>query len=82
MAIKIDHDVPLLRVHGNTKFPWDRMKPGDSFFVEGYRTSGSRGRSGKHMSFDGAKKQHPGSTWKARDVEENGLSGVRVWRVT
>lgn len=82
MAIKIDHDVPPPNVPGKTKFPWDRMKPGDSFFVEGYYTPGTRGRHGKCMSLASAKTQHPGSTWKTRSVEENGVSGVRVWRIT
>lgn len=86
MTVKIDKKipVPLERSKGGAirQFPWLEMKPGDSFFVSGYQTAGSKPRGGsKWMSLHYAKVLVPGSRWTMRTVTEGGVVGVRVWRV-
>ena len=73
-----------LAKRGNRKYPWDELEVGDSFFVaSGHRTVNQRQRqliacsqgwinqfvSRKHVRFT------------TRIVEEDGVSGVRIWRV-
>jgi len=75
--IPIDKDVPLpRRRHGGRGarpaiYPWSRMEPGDSIFVQGRshlsEVSGAIAR---------AKRTH-GHTYTSRVVE----GGVRIWRV-
>lgn len=66
-----------MRVH-----PFRLMEPGDSFFAPGYKAgAGSRG-NGKQITVAYGKKCFPGSKWAMRAVEESGVLGVRVWRLT
>lgn len=84
--IKIDKGVPLSAPPtgpGSAKYPWRKMVVGDSFFVAGLRVGGGKSRSGntKGFSTSGGKNMVPGSKWCSRTVTENGIRGVRVWRI-
>ena len=73
MTIKIDKGVPLplaTRGSGYRSPLWD-MKPGDSVFFTDRRNAVG--------NFDPMKK----AGWKVsqRKVTENGVTGVRVWRI-
>lgn len=64
------------------KYPWAEMAPGDSFFVPNF-TVAPKSITGKTaMSVHAGKKIHPGSKWTMRTVTENGIKGVRVWRLS
>lgn len=62
------------------KWDWESMVPGDSFFAPGYCTAGGVGLT--QMGVDAGKRVHPGSTWTMRTLVEDGVQGVRVWRLT
>lgn len=83
MNIVIDRNIPVPSRRNTTgmrsKFPWTKMKVGDSFFVEGYSRNGSSRNSTK-MGTTMGYKLVPNSSWVVRDVRENGAKGVRVWR--
>jgi hypothetical protein len=68
--IKIEKGVPIPRRGNNTKYPWDKLEPGDSFFIAGKKTSQISG------SFVSAKRRL-GIRLTAR--AENG--GTRIWRL-
>jgi hypothetical protein len=71
--IKLDKNIPLLRdPRGSAvKYPWDEMEVGDSFFSPG---RGAVGQGTIHG------RRH-GRRYTSRQVEENGVPGVRMWRV-
>lgn len=77
---KIDKGVqvplPDGRGGGNAKYPWADMEPGDSFFVplEG------AAKFIRHMSAP-PKLREAGMEYARRTVTENGVNGVRFWRV-
>ena len=66
------------------KYPWSHMKPGDSFFVPGAKSCATDNRPGvkTHMTLNNARQRFPGTKWTIRAVTENGVNGVRVWRVS
>ena len=83
MSVQIDKGVPIpqrFSVGSRPKWPWREMQPGDSFFAAGYTTK--KTGAGKVMVCQNGSRIIPGSTWTMRLVTENGISGVRVWRVT
>ncbi len=57
------------------------MAAGDSFFAPGYRANGSGDPIRKFFNISGGRSSVPGSEWAARNTDENGVAGVRVWRV-
>jgi hypothetical protein len=75
MTFEIDKNVPLppnAGKPGGGKYPWASMEIGDSFFAPGkvgarVATAGKRG-GGQ-------------SKFTIRTVTENGVRGVRVWRI-
>ena len=89
-TFKIDKFVVLPEIkRGELKpkvaiYPWAHMQPGDSFFVPGRASSNRDKRPGltKLINASGPKKKYPGTTWAVRAVTENGINGVRVWRLT
>jgi len=88
-TIPIESGVPLPRVKRNPppkqeKYPWSRMQPGDSFFVPGGRQTSADKRPGVvvTVAHNSAEKRFPGTKWATRQVTENGINGVRVWRVS
>lgn len=75
MNIKIEKGLPVpTKRSGPTKYPFADMTTGDSFFVAGANSSALWG------SIWSYKNRH-GGNFTARTVTENGVKGVRVWRV-
>lgn len=87
--VNVDKNIPLpargvgaVAAHGNSKWPWRKMKMGDSFFAAGYAQSTSQRKNGQLViSTTAGVSAIPGSKWATRLVTENGVRGVRVWRV-
>jgi len=71
--IKIDKGVPLSPVSSRQKYPFHAMDIGDSFFLP----ERSSTKSGNLHQF--ARNQRV--SIKTRTVTENGVKGVRVWRI-
>lgn len=77
MTIQIDKGIPLAPSQPGkgggrkTIYPWRQMEVGDSFFVPD-RTI---------RSFSGSAAQHRPRRFSMRTVVENGVSGIRIWRV-
>jgi hypothetical protein len=73
---KFDDDIPLPETRGRPKYAFLRqMQVGQSFFVEGV----SIGRMcGATWNFTVA---HPDVEFACRSRKEDGVLGVRVWRV-
>jgi len=76
--VKIEKNIPLPPNKRAQKWPWHQMDVGDSFFAPGYCTNPKKG---KLLSIQIGKKLVPNSFWVKRSAEENGIAGVRVWRV-
>lgn len=76
--IRVDRGIPLpetRNVGRKGKYPWRQMQPGDSFFVANAPTNrlGACARS--------FRRTRPNTDFTARKVVENGVQGVRVWRI-
>ena len=71
--IKIDKNVPTpnLARDPNTKYPFREMDVGDSFFA-GDRTTAQMSVNTQH---------YRPKKFTCRTVTENGVKGVRVWRI-
>ena len=72
MTIKIDKGVPM--PSRRNKYPWDKLhEHGDSFFIPGKITVelGHIAKVARRRGFEVI----------ARTVTENGVQGVRVWRI-
>lgn len=75
--IKIDKGVPAPAISAQgrpVQYPWHEMQPGDSIFVPG-RTVHQLGGT------IATPRRIPGTKWTARTATENGVRGVRIWRV-
>lgn len=75
--IKIDKGVPMptgATGRPPNRYPWVGMEIGDSFFVPGRKAATMGG------TLASAKKTH-GYICRCRTVTEDGVAGVRVWRV-
>lgn len=82
MEFKIDDGVQLpdRRYNGGRKpkYPFDQMTVGQSFFVPADGTKKKSVRAAAH----GANKRSDGNrTFVTRSTTENGVEGIRVWRV-
>jgi hypothetical protein len=74
--IPIDKSVPLPRPRPhNSVYPWQQMDVGDSFFAPCEK----RGAVQSALSYAGKRN---GFKFATRTVTENGVTGVRVWRVS
>lgn len=67
----------------NRVYPWDELRPGESFFVpgrEGEALSVARSRLSASAAAAGARR---GRVYRARvrRAEKHGEHGIRVWRV-
>ena len=64
---------------------WDRFEVGDSVFLAGYRQGRMRNdENGKPMvvlNMSYIRRAAPNFRFTARSVEQNGMPGLRVWRV-
>lgn len=82
-SVALPKRVRALSLGRKELYPWSHMRPGDSFFAPniGAHSRDKRdGLKGK-ISPANAKRRYPGSEWAVRAVTENGVNGVRVWRV-
>lgn len=74
MTIKVDKNVPLPPPAAQrVKYPLGDLQPGDSFFVPGKRSN--------HMGPVLARRRRAGWKLTVRNVTEDGVDGVRVWRL-
>ena len=74
---RVEKGVPLplsAGQKGKNKYPWYEMEVGDSFFVPGDK------RGSVHNSASGIKSR-TGLCFSCSVVTENGVKGVRVWRI-
>jgi hypothetical protein len=74
MSFKIEKNVAIpasVRTGGKSKYPWNELDVGDSFFVPGAKVSTF------YTLTTGQNKKDPGKRFIARKDGE----GVRVWRV-
>ena len=76
MTIQIDKNLPIPTKAGNrvSKYPWSSLEVGDSFFVAGTTVKTFAGvvanaRKTRNLQL------------VTRTVDEDGVTGVRVWRV-
>ena len=84
-AIEIDTHVPppgAEAVRRAAIFPWRAMNPGDSIFIAGYGTKPSKVSGMTQMSAIRGRVAFPGSKWTVREYTEDGVLGVRVWRLS
>jgi hypothetical protein len=75
---KIDHDVPIPNAPRNSRYPWDQMQVGDSFFVPD--PDGKNGHLKLLNTMAGCasnQKKKKKTVYTVRS-ESN---GVRIWRV-
>ena len=70
--MKIEKGIPLPK-KGSQREGWSVMEIGDSVFIPGERSGTVQGRL-KYQIFKGWK-------FSARNCEQNGIKGCRVWRI-
>jgi hypothetical protein len=70
--IPIDKGVPLPKGRREPKYPWASMEVGDSFFVPGTISTSAATAASKRLGFG----------FVRRSVVENGVAGIRFWRVS
>jgi len=76
MDITIDKGVPIPKARSpRHTYPLHDMKRGDSFFVPGKRPCDLSG------ALKNIRDQHEGWQFTSRSVTEDGVEGVRVWRI-
>ena len=79
--ITIDKGMPMpARTSDKKKWPWAEMAVGDSFFAAGYSLVQNQ-MGNPRFSVTNGRLKVPGSKWITRTVTENGIKGVRVWRI-
>lgn len=72
--IEIDKGIPIPPlVRPPRKWPWNRMKVGDSFFIEGDKTTAARIRGAANERA----RTHPGEKYTVRTKDK----GARCWRI-
>lgn len=73
---KIEAGIPIpLRLPPNCRYPFASLRHGDSFF----EVKGVMSRVGAAAAQYA--KKHPAFKFKCRSLKEDGVKGVRVWRV-
>ncbi len=79
---EIEKGVPLPEGAGKErqKYPFGEMRPGDSFFVPGGATVNAHGNKSAYSAASNYGRAH-GWKFSARTVTENGVKGVRIWRI-
>lgn len=68
--IEINKGLPTPQ-RGRTKYPFRDMELGDSFFAPGASV----------ISLHGCARRHRPMRFTCRSLVENGVAGVRVWRI-
>lgn len=80
--IQIDHNIPMPTPSAPEGYPFADMQPGDSFFVPAGRAGCAKLRVYVNAAATRYRKAS-GHNIKIRSfrVTENGVDGLRVWRV-
>lgn len=73
--IKIDNNIPIPLVRGKSKYPFAKLEIGESFFVPEKSTNFLGAIRAKFARILSRK-------FIIRSVTENGVKGIRVWRVS
>ena len=84
MEVTTDIPLPEVKSPGGQvlKFPWDEMVIGSSFFVESEGRNMMSFRSKLHRrGMDYFYRRGELAKFKTRTVTEDGVKGVRIWRV-
>lgn len=68
--------IPVRKSSRPAKYPWRQMELGDSFFVP----SGNPSKMITRLN-PSSQTQKAGLKFTRRIVEENGVKGVRIWRI-
>lgn len=72
VTLKIDKRVPIPeRTNGTRRYPLADMAVGDSFFIPGGK---------RYVNIAASLNRHRPKTFTTRKCEEQGVSGLRVWR--
>ena len=72
--IEISSDIPIPVPGGRRRYPWKKMKVGDSFFLPGNeQTQNTVSGAGRNIFGAGCV--------STRKTTENGVVGYRVWRI-
>lgn len=71
-AFKIDTNVPMPEGLVRVKYPFSKMEIGESFFVPGIA-------EGRRVA--GRAQHHAPKKFAGRTVTENGITGIRYWRI-
>lgn len=78
---KIDRGVEIPETETRSKYPYRDMRVGDSIFLPRPDTHGPRAwANGVRSTFIAHTKRY-GGAFTTRSVVEDGVSGVRVWRM-
>lgn len=79
--MKVEQNIPIPKMASSRGlFPWHDMQVGDSFFAPGYKT-GNPSNGLKSFNASAGDEIIPGSKWRVRSVVEDGVQGLRVWRL-
>ena len=75
----IESGIPLAARRQGQKYPFDRLGVGDSFFVAGDKTKRTSVRVllGRQIKIG----EHPDRKFATRTVTEDGIEGIRIWRL-
>ena len=73
--MKIEKNIPIPESAGESKYPFKDMEVGDSVFVEGQTSQGAAMMSAKNIE------RRYGVKFSARKRTEDGVDGVRIWRI-
>lgn len=77
MTVKIDKGIPVPPKRGECPYPFEEMEVGDSIFVA--TTKGKKANPlTSYCDWWGKKLK---ITFTVRTVEEDGVKGVRAWRI-
>ena len=74
---KLEKDVPMpsrASGGGKPKYPWSSMEEGDSFFVAGAKIE-------TFYTLTSTARKKYNANFVARKWQEDGVNGVRVWRI-
>ena len=76
--MKIDKGIPIPARAARGKYPFRDMQPGDSAFFPGENL-----RHKQHPAYMNARNYVKRNGWQitVRSVIENGVKGIRIWRV-
>jgi len=78
--MEIEKNIPIPGKKGgnrNLRYPWDKMEVNDSVFI-----TGKSQQTISHAAKEWTRRNNLSKKFTTRIVTENGVKGVRVWRVS